>query len=137
MIIQPDFVKIFNILRDHFSDQELLYSQLKEYFHRQRKVFEYPFDSKTLLYKLGSGITDFQKKVLSSLCEIPYGQTISYKELAIKIGHPKAYRAVGMACHNNPFPVLIPCHRVIASNGSLTGYALGLDMKKQLIELEK
>lgn len=137
MIIQTDFVKIFNILRGYFSDQELLYSQLKEYFHRQRKVFEYPFDSKTLLYKLGSGITDFQKKVLSSLCEIPYGQTISYKELAIKIGHPKAYRAVGMACHNNPFPVLIPCHRVIASNGSLTGYALGLDMKKQLIELEK
>lgn len=129
----------YKILCKFFGDKESLHTQLSEYFNGRRKVFERPFDSQTLMDEtiIKHHCTDFQKKVWSVLCDIPYGQTIGYKELALKIGHPKAYRAVGMACHNNPFPVIIPCHRVVGSNGSLTGYALGLEMKKRLIELEK
>ena len=81
--------------------------------------------------------TEFQKKVWSSLKSIPYGKVNTYKQIAIKIGNEKASRAVGNACNKNPLLLLIPCHRVIGSNGSLTGFALGLEIKEQLLELEK
>ena len=81
--------------------------------------------------------TDFMKKTWSCLCEIPYGKTATYKEIAAKVGNPFAARAVGLANNRNPIPIFIPCHRVIGSDGSLTGYRGGLELKKLLLDLEK
>ena len=81
--------------------------------------------------------TDFRKKCWEALRTIPYGETISYKELAEKIGNPKACRAVGGANHHNPIVVIVPCHRVIGSGGNLTGFGGGIDKKRILLELEK
>jgi methylated-DNA-[protein]-cysteine S-methyltransferase len=81
--------------------------------------------------------TPFQLGVWRSLCDIPYGETISYGELAGRIGNPKASRAVGLANGSNPIPIVIPCHRVIGSNGKLTGYGGGLPIKEKLLALER
>ena len=102
--------------------------QLDEYFQGKRTTFSLPF-------KLTG--TPFQLAVWKELQNIPYGKTTSYKEIAQKINKPKAYRAVGMANNKNPLPVIIPCHRVIGSNGKLIGYAGGLKLKNYLLELEK
>lgn len=102
--------------------------QLDEYFQGKRTTFSLPF-------KLTG--TPFQLAVWKELQNIPYGQTTSYKEIAQKINKPKAYRAVGMANNKNPLPIIIPCHRVISSNGKLIGYAGGLNLKNYLLELEK
>ena len=101
--------------------------QLQSYFAGERKNFELP------LVLEG---TDFQKRVWTALQKIPYGQTISYKKLAETVGSPKAVRAVGAANGANPIPIIIPCHRVIGHDGSLTGFGGGLPLKKRLIELE-
>ena len=103
-------------------------SQLKAYFQGDRLDFDLEMDLKG---------TEFQKKVWKELAKIPYGTTISYGELAKRIGNPKASRAVGMANGKNPIPVIIPCHRVIGKNGSLTGFGGGLDVKQILLNLEK
>lgn len=79
----------------------------------------------------------FQKKVWSALTRIPYGQTLSYKEIARAIGHPRAFRAVGNANGRNSIPLIIPCHRVIESNGGLGGFGHGVKVKRQLIDFEK
>ena len=102
--------------------------QLDEYIQGKRTTFSLPF-------KLTG--TPFQLAVWKELQNIPYGQTTSYKEIAQKINKPKAYRAVGMANNKNPLPIIIPCHRVIGSNGKLIGYAGGLKLKNYLLELEK
>lgn len=102
--------------------------QLDEYFQGKRTVFSLPF-------KLTG--TPFQLAVWKELQNIPYGKTTSYKEIAQKINKPKACRAVGMANNKNPLPIIIPCHRVIGSNGKLIGYAGGLKLKNYLLELEK
>lgn len=102
--------------------------QLDEYFQGKRTTFSLPF-------KLTG--TPFQLAVWKELQNIPYGQTTSYKEIAQKINKPKAYRAVGMANNKNPLSIIIPCHRVIGSNGKLIGYAGGLKLKNYLLELEK
>lgn len=102
--------------------------QLDEYFKGKRKKFDLPLNLKG---------TEFQKKVWEALKQIPYAQTRSYKEIAMMIGNKNASRAVGMANNKNPCPIVVPCHRVIGSNGSLVGYALGLDIKKKLLDLEK
>jgi methylated-DNA-[protein]-cysteine S-methyltransferase len=102
--------------------------QLAEYFAGVRKNFDLP------LKPTG---TPFQLTVWQALRQIPYGQTRTYGQIAAAIGKPKAARAVGMACNRNPLWILIPCHRVIGSNQTLTGYAGGLDMKRALLELEK
>ena len=102
--------------------------QLDEYFQGKRTTFSLPF-------KLTG--TPFQLAVWKELQNIPYGQTTSYKEIAQKINKPKAYRAVGMANNKNPLPIIIPCHRVIGSNGKSIGYAGGLKLKNYLLELEK
>lgn len=81
--------------------------------------------------------TPFQQKVWGELCRIPYGETISYGELAKRIGNPNASRAVGLANGSNPIPIIIPCHRVIGSNGKLTGYGGGLPIKEKLLALER
>ena len=80
--------------------------------------------------------TPFQQSVWAQLCEIPYGETISYGELAQRVGNPKASRAVGLANGRNPISIIVPCHRVIGANGSLTGYGGGLERKTWLLELE-
>lgn len=102
--------------------------QFDEYFKGIRKIFHLKF-----IYQG----TEFQKTVWKALIEIPYGLTISYKELAIKIGNEKASRAVGNANSKNIISILIPCHRVIGSDKSLTGYAGGISRKKWLLEHEK
>ena len=102
--------------------------QLDEYFQGKRTTFSLPF-------KLTG--TPFQLAVWKELQNIPYGKTTSYKEIAQKINKPKAYRAVGMANNKNPLPIIIPCHRVIGSNGKLIGYAGGLKLKNYLLELAK
>lgn len=102
--------------------------QLDEYFQGKRTTFSLPF-------KLTG--TPFQLVVWKELQNIPYGQTTSYKEIAQKINKPKACRAVGMANNKNPLPIIIPCHRVIGSNGKLIGYAGGLKLKNYLLELEQ
>jgi methylated-DNA-[protein]-cysteine S-methyltransferase len=81
--------------------------------------------------------TPFQREVWRRLCDIPYGETISYGELAGRMGNPKASRAVGLANGSNPIPIVIPCHRVIGSNGKLTGYGGGLPIKEKLLALER
>ena len=113
-------------IRSELSDKTVL--QLEEYFDGRRKEFDIPI-------KLRG--TEFQKKVWNELLKIPYGATVSYKDIAIKIGNPKACRAVGMANHNNPILIIVPCHRVINENKKLGGYALGLDLKRRLLVLEK
>jgi len=102
--------------------------QFNEYLSGRLKVFN---------LKLNPKGTEFQKKVWNALCAIPYGQTRSYRQIAEAIGNPKACRAVGMANHNNPIMCVIPCHRVIGSDGSLVGYGGGLQIKKYLLDLEK
>ncbi|MGG7165348.1 methylated-DNA--[protein]-cysteine S-methyltransferase [Clostridium ihumii] len=102
--------------------------QLQEYFSGVRTKFELPLNPKG---------TDFMKDVWSALEKIPYGETKTYGEIAKIIGRDKAYRAVGLANNKNPIPIFIPCHRVIGANGKLVGYAGGLNIKKQLLELEK
>lgn len=105
-----------------------IYKQLQEYFAKKRKAFDVQFNLKG---------TPFQMRVWQQLQKIPYGQTQTYKQIAEAIGKPKASRAVGMAIHNNPIAIIIPCHRVIGSNGKLTGYAGGLDLKQHLLNIEK
>lgn len=102
--------------------------QLLEYFNGKRKQFDLP------LHLEG---TVFQKKVWKALCNIPYGETRSYKQIAEAVGSPKAMRAVGGANHNNPIMIVVPCHRVIGANGSLVGFGGGLPMKVTLLELEQ
>ncbi len=101
--------------------------ELKEYFAGRRRVFSVP------LCMQG---TPFRRLVWQALTEIPFGETLSYGEIARRIGRPKACRAVGMANHKNPLPIIVPCHRVLGANGKLIGYAGGLEIKKYLLELE-
>ena len=102
--------------------------QLVEYFAGKRKEFDIP----TRLEG-----TEFQKRVWEELRKIPYGKTVTYKDIAEAVGCPKGFRAVGLANNRNPISIIYPCHRVIGSNGSLTGYGGGLDVKEKLLELER
>jgi methylated-DNA-[protein]-cysteine S-methyltransferase len=101
--------------------------QLQAYFRGELKEFDVP---------LAMEGTEFQLRVWNALREIPYGETVSYAQLAGRIGNPKAVRAVGLANGSNPIPIIVPCHRVIGSDGSLTGFGGGLSTKKKLLELE-
>jgi len=112
---------------DHLPLFEMARRQLEEYFAGVRQNFDLPLDP---------GGTDFQRRVWRTLLDIPYGKAISYKELARRVDRPKGFQAVGQANGKNPLPILIPCHRVIAADGSLGGYSSGLDRKGFLLELE-
>ena len=101
--------------------------ELKEYSLGKRKKFDVPLDING---------TTFQKQVWNALLKIPYGKTISYMEVATLIARPKAARAVGTACGKNNIPIIIPCHRVLATNNKLGGFSGGLNIKKQLLKLE-
>ncbi|MCP3890681.1 MAG: methylated-DNA--[protein]-cysteine S-methyltransferase [Desulfobulbaceae bacterium] len=102
--------------------------QLSEYFAGERKTFSIPFSP--------AG-TPFQGRVWMELQKIPYGHTASYGEIAERIGNPKACRAIGMANGKNPIPIIIPCHRIIGKDGSMTGFGGGLKIKKFLLDLEQ
>jgi methylated-DNA-[protein]-cysteine S-methyltransferase len=102
--------------------------QLEAYFSGKLKSFD---------VKLAPEGTEFQKSVWKALCGIPYGETRTYKDIAISVGKPKAYRAVGLANNRNPIAIIVPCHRVIGADGKLTGYASGLDVKEFLLRLEE
>ena len=102
-------------------------ARLQAYFAGELRDFELP---------LAAGGTPFQQRVWRALCDIPYGETISYGELARRIGQPKAARAVGLANGQNPIAIVVPCHRVIGANGSLTGYGGGLERKRWLLAHE-
>jgi methylated-DNA-[protein]-cysteine S-methyltransferase len=102
--------------------------QLEEYFAGERRNFD---------VRLAPEGTEFQRRVWSELVKIPYGQTISYGELASRVGNPNAARAVGAANGRNPISIIIPCHRVVGSSGRLTGYGGGLPVKVGLLELER
>jgi methylated-DNA-[protein]-cysteine S-methyltransferase len=106
---------------------EIYIRQIEEYFQGRRTQFDFPLDFRG---------TPFQMAVWRELLEIPYGQTRTYGEIAKRLGKPSAARAVGMANHDNRIPIVIPCHRVVGHDGSLTGYAGGLHFKQQLLNIE-
>jgi O-6-methylguanine DNA methyltransferase len=102
-------------------------AQLREYFSRLRREFDLPLDLRG---------TEFQRRVWTELRNVPFGQTVSYGELARRIGRPEAARAVGGALGANPIPIIVPCHRVVGADGSLVGYGGGLEIKAALLRLE-
>ena len=110
---------------DSFSEKT--FRQIAEYFKGKRQQFDLPLKPEG---------TDFQKKVWQQLAKIPYGQTRTYGDIARRAGSPKGARAVGMGCNRNPIGVIIPCHRVVGTNGQLTGFAGGLPMKESLLKHE-
>lgn len=102
-------------------------NELEEYFAGQRRAFSFPLDLRG---------TDFQRDCWQALLAIPYGETRTYADIARAVGRPAGFRAVGMANNRNPIAIVVPCHRVIASDGTLCGYGGGLDVKRKLLELE-
>lgn len=104
------------------------YGEIMEYLEGQRREFDFPYTMRG---------TAFQKRVWDALCDIPYGETRTYKEIAAAVGNPKACRAVGMANNKNPMTIVVPCHRVVGTSGKLIGYAHGLEMKEALLKLER
>lgn len=134
--IEEEALVGLNLIQEEFFDLSLkkcpvaveVERQLVEFFSGKRKEFQLPIHFKG---------TSFQQKVWNALMKIPYGETKSYQEIAIEIENPKAVRAVGMANHQNPVMIVVPCHRVIGKNGTLTGYAGGIEVKQYLLELEK
>ena len=118
---QPDWIEASSALAGPIR-------QLRAYFAGDLETFDLP---------LAPQGTPFQQKVWDELLDIPYGETISYGQLAKRIGNPNASRAVGLANGSNPIPIIIPCHRVIGSNGKLTGYGGGLPIKEKLLALER
>lgn len=103
-------------------------AQLREYFAGRRRDFQLPLDPQG---------TEFQRSVWTQLRAIPFGEVISYRELACRVGRPSGSRAVGQANGRNPLPIVVPCHRVIAADGSLGGFSAGLPVKVKLLELER
>lgn len=121
----------FGIVKNALKETSLIknaYTQIFEYLDGKRKNFELPLKI--------SGTT-FQKSVWEILRQIQYGETKNYKEIAKMVGKENASRAIGMACNRNPICIVIPCHRIIGADGKLTGYAGGLDVKKELLQIEK
>lgn len=102
--------------------------EIQEYFRGERKRFTVPVRMQG---------TEFQRRVWEALRRIPYGETRTYGEIARQVGSPKGARAVGMACNRNPVMLIVPCHRVVGSDGKLVGFAGGLDMKRTLLQIEK
>ena len=122
-------VRLAELIEDHQHPMlQRVKKQLEQYFAGQRQQFDLPLDFQG---------TDFQQQVWQTLLTIPYGETRSYKEIAVQIGNEKAVRAVGAANGRNPISIIAPCHRVIGSSGALVGFAGGLDKKQILLSLEQ
>jgi methylated-DNA-[protein]-cysteine S-methyltransferase len=102
--------------------------ELEEYFEGRRHTFDLPLDLR--------GRSGFSREILDRLARVPYGEVTTYKSLAVEAGNPRAARAVGTIMNRNPIPIVLPCHRVVGSNGSLVGYGGGLDRKRLLLDLE-
>jgi methylated-DNA-[protein]-cysteine S-methyltransferase len=102
--------------------------ELDDYFEGRRRAFDLPLDLR---------VAPFHEDVLRELARVPYGRTDTYGHLAARVGRPKAARAVGTVMNRNPIPIVLPCHRIVGTNGALTGYAGGLDTKRRLLELER
>lgn len=124
--LSPTWDSVNGCDRTPFSDA--VFKQVLEYFAGERRVFDVAMDI--------SERTPFQQRILHELQAIPYGELRTYKQIAKAIGNPKAARAVGGACNKNPLHLIIPCHRVVGAKNALTGYAAGLEMKRQLLDLE-
>ena len=120
--------RLFEILYLLVEKRAVTAGELAEYFQGRRQVFTVP---------LAPAGTPFQQRVWAALCEIPFGATASYGDTAARIGNPRACRAVGMANHQNPILIAVPCHRVIGAGGRLVGYGGGLDMKEALLQMER
>lgn len=125
---EPELLAEANALQNSLFIIDKTERELAEYFAGSRKSFDIP------LLLVG---TDFQKSVWQALREIPYGEVVSYMDVSQSIGNPQAIRAVSQAIGSNPLSIFIPCHRVVGSNGALTGYAGGIEAKRCLLELEK
>ena len=127
--IEKDNSKLLNTIQLKPDDPDMfnVYPQLNEYFSGERKHFDLPLEIKG---------TEFQKRVWNESSKIPYGRTINYKELAVRLGDEKVIRASASANGANPLPIVIPCHRVIGTDGSLIGYGGGLEIKEKLLILE-
>ena len=119
--------KHFDVIEENYEKNGSVAKQLMDYLEGNLKTFVLD------MHLIG---TPFQKRVWEVLSDVPYGEVCSYKDLAMRANSPKGFRAVGMANNKNPIPIIIPCHRVIGSNGDLVGYGGGLDMKVRLLELE-
>ena len=129
--------RIEQLIQHHYSESVLVdknpwisdvVKQVNAYFSEKRMVFDLPLDLR---------VTDFQRTVLMQVNVVPFGKTMTYGDIAKKIGDPGASRAVGMANNRNPIPIIIPCHRVVGAGGKLVGYAGGLEMKRQLLVFEQ
>ncbi len=119
----------FNLIVDRDPDlAEKVYRWCLAYSQKQEWLLDLPFALRSL--------TPFEEKVLSQLRNISQGETMAYKELAAKCGSPKAFRAAGRACGKNPWPFFVPCHRILASDGSLGGFSQGLEVKRRLLAFE-
>ncbi|MEW6607548.1 MAG: methylated-DNA--[protein]-cysteine S-methyltransferase [bacterium] len=128
---QPDKKNIFKMVQGLVRDDkcfEKIKNSLMNYFEGKKVEFDYPIDVRSA--------TAFENKVWEVTCSIPYGEVRSYQFIAEKIGSPKAFRAVGQALKKNPLPIIIPCHRVIRSDGKSGGFLGGIEMKKNLLRLE-
>ncbi|MEN9327924.1 MAG: hypothetical protein RI947_732 [Candidatus Parcubacteria bacterium] len=122
-------MKMVDVVRDGtFPVLKHTLQQLRDYVGGKRVIFDGPFDLRG---------TPFQQAVWQEMLRIPYGETKSYGEVAALVGYPKASRAVGGACNANPVAVIVPCHRIVGSNGKLTGYGGGIPTKEWLLKLEK
>jgi methylated-DNA-[protein]-cysteine S-methyltransferase len=123
---EDELARIFGVrvLRSPLDDVR---RELDEYFDGSRTSFDLPLDLR---------VAPFNAEVLRELALVPYGRTSTYGALAAKVGRPRAARAVGTVMNRNPIPIVLPCHRILGANGSLTGYAGGLDVKRRLLELE-
>ena len=127
--IDSETVKIVGDLSDEPTWVKSAVEQLDEYFDGARTAFKAPLDF--------SASTDFRCRVWKAAMKIPYGKTCSYKELADAAGSPRSARAVGNALGANPLPVIVPCHRILKSDGALGGFSIGIDVKKDLLALEQ
>lgn len=125
--LRPPFDVDYPTARASDSMHRAVHAQLRAYARRRLTSFSLPIDPQG---------TPFQRAVWAALLKIPYGETRTYGQIAAAIGHPGAARAVGMACRTNPIGLIIPCHRVVGADGSLTGYAGGLDLKARLLRHE-
>ncbi len=134
---QPDKKKAFSLLKKRVDKNNLVLADeyfkgiktsLINYFEGEKIVFDYPLDIRSA--------TKFEKKVWEVTQSIPYGEVRSYQFIATEVGSPKAFRAVGQALKKNPLPIIIPCHRVIQSNGKLGGFLGGIELKKNLLMVE-
>ncbi|MCF6460921.1 cysteine methyltransferase [Clostridium sp. Cult3] len=120
-------VKKYGVLQRVCAEEYKFHNQIIGYLKGQLKYFNLELDLRG---------TEFQRKVWNELLNIPYGETRTYKEMAKEVGSPRGFRAVGGALNKNPIPIIVPCHRVIGSNGELTGFAGGVRLKRRLLELE-